>query len=171
MARVVNNFKLNVQLDASLQNLVGLANVAGPISRGLQSVLTSGISANQVDWVYSETNTLAISGTKDYDLAGVLTDIFGAVITFARVKLVMLFADAGNTNNVILGGAASNQFQGPFGAVAHTIACKPGGWLAFYAPDLTGWPVTAGTGDLLRTTNSAAGTTVLYDIVIAGCSA
>jgi hypothetical protein len=39
------------------------------------------------------------------------------------------------------------------------------------APDATGYPVTAATGDLVTLTNSAAGTSVTYDVIIIGSSA
>lgn len=133
--------------------------------------LDNGTGANAADRLYADTNTLAASGTVDVDLAGTLTDALGAALTFARVKAIFIRAAVGNTNNVVLGGAASNQFVGPFGAAAHTIAVKPGGFLGMVAPDATGWPVTAGTGDLLRIANSGAGTGVTYDVVIIGASA
>lgn len=169
MARALTS-KITMQVDATLQNLVGLANVSAPISRAIQAVLQTGTGANQADWAYSETNTLVASGTKDYDLAGTLTDIFGAVITFARVKVIALWADITNTNNVVLGAAAATQFVGPFGAATHTAHCRPGGCLLFFASDVTAWPVGAGASDLLRVTNSAAGTSVLYDILVIGSS-
>lgn len=169
MARALTT-KVNLQIDATLSNLVGLASVTGPISRGLQSLLASGTGAGQADWIFSETNTIAASGNKDYDLAGVLTDIFGAVITFARIKTIALFADAGNTNNVIVGAAAATIFFGPFGANTHTVNVRPGGMLLMHATDVTAWPVGAGATDLLRIANSAAGTSVLYDLILIGSS-
>ena len=133
--------------------------------------LDNGTGANAADKLYADSNTLAASGNVDIDLAGSLTDALGASLTFARVKALFLRAAAGNTNNVVIGGAASNQFVGPFGAAAHTFAVKPGGFVGWVAPDATGWAVTAGTGDLLRIANSGAGTSVTYDVVIIGASA
>lgn len=162
---------VNMQLDAILANLVGVANVQANLSRGQRVSLASGVGANQADKVFSETRSIAASGTFDYDLAGVLTDVFGAVCTFARIKAIAVFADAGNTNNVVLGNAAATQFLGPFGAAVHTAHVRPGGSVLFFAPDATGWPVGAGATDLFRITNGAAGTAVLFDIVFLGASA
>lgn len=133
--------------------------------------LDSGTGLNAADKLYADSNTLAASANVDIDLAGGLTDALGAALTFARVKALFLRAAVGNSNNVVIGGAASNQFVGPFGAAAHTIAVKPGGFMGFVAPDATGWAVTAGTGDLLRIANSGAGSSVTYDVVIIGASA
>lgn len=133
--------------------------------------LDSGVGLNAADRIYVDSNTLGASATLDIDLAGSLTDALGAALTFARVKAIFLRAAVGNTNNVVLGGAAATQFVGPFGAAAHTMAVKPGGFLANIAPDATGWVVGAGATDLLRVANSGAGTGVSYDIMIIGASA
>jgi hypothetical protein len=133
--------------------------------------LTSGTGAGQADLVWGDNNTLAASATTDIDLAGALTGALGGTVTFAKIKAIFLYADEGNTNNVVLGAAASNQFVGPFGAATHTIAVPPGGCAVLVAPGTAGWAVTAATGDLLRVANSGAGTAVTYKILIVGTSA
>ena len=133
--------------------------------------LDNGTGLNAADRVYVDTNTLAASANVDIDLAGSLSDALGASLTFARVKGIFVRAASGNTNNVVLGGAAATQFVGPFGAATHTMHVKPGGFLANIAPDATGWTVGAGASDLLRVANSGAGSTVTYDIMIIGASA
>ena len=158
--------KLNVQLDAILQNLVGVANVQANLSRGQLTVLTSGTGANQADKVYSETKSAAAA--YDVDLAGVLLDAYGVVITFARVKAIVVIADPNNVGNVIVGNAAANAFGAPFGAVTHTVNVRPGGVLAMLAPDVTAWPVTAATADILRFAPSSG--TVVFDFAIVGAS-
>ncbi len=132
--------------------------------------IASGVGDNQADRVFSDRRTLAASGNEDIDLAGSLVDPLGGPAVFAKVKAIMVKAAAENTNNVVVGAAASNAFQGPFGAANDTIAIPPGGVLMLTAPK-AGWAVTAGTGDLLRVANSGAGTPVTYDIVIVGTSA
>lgn len=170
MAKTVTS-SINVQLNSILANTLGVAAGQATIQRGLLKALASGVGADQCDVVYSETKTIAASGTYDVDLTGALTDAFGAAANFARVKLVAVFADAGNTNNVVVGGAAATQWQGPFGAVAHTVHCAPGGLVVLMRSDATAWPVVGGASDLLRFTNGAAGTSVLFDFIILGCSA
>src|SRR3954469_11691779 len=102
-----------------------LAVPSAQFSFGSQVNLDTGTGANQADRIYVDTNTLTASSTVDIDLAGSLTDALGAALTFVRVKAIFLRASTGNTNNVVLGGAASNQFVGPFGAAAHTMHVKP----------------------------------------------
>jgi hypothetical protein len=48
------------------------------------------------------------------------------------------------------------------------VKVPAGGMLLLYAPDATGFAVTAATADQLKITNSA-GASCDYDIVIVGC--
>lgn len=132
---------------------------------------TSGVSANQVDRIFHDTRTLTASATEDLDLAGGLTDAFGTTLTFVRIKGIIVAAAAANTNTVQVGGAAANGFVNWVADVTDKINVRPGGVFALYAPDGTGYGVTAGTGDLLRIGNGGAGTSVTYDLVVVGCSA
>lgn len=142
-----------------------------PHAKSFGANWASGVLAGQADLVWSSTNTLTASSNVDLDLAGILTAPLGGTLTFARLKAILVSADAGNTNNVVVGGAASAQFVGPFGAAAHTVAVQPGGMYCVVAPGATAWPVTATTADLLRIANGGAGTPVTYDIMIIGASA
>lgn len=131
----------------------------------------SGTAANQADRVYHDQRTLTASATENLDLAGSLLDPFNNTITFARIKLLMVYAALGNTNLVQVGGAASNAFINWVANSSDIINVRPGGLLLLAAPDVTGYAVTAGTGDILKMTNSAGSTSVTYDIVLVGASA
>jgi hypothetical protein len=133
--------------------------------------LGDGTGANQADLIWSDTRTLAASATENLDLAGSLVDALGSTLTFARVKAIYVHAADGNVNDVVFGGAASNGFVGPFADATDKIKVKSGGTWAIVAPGATGYPVTAGTGDILLVANGGSGTSVTYDIVIIGASA
>lgn len=137
-----------------------------------QNIITmnTGTGASQADKMFSDRRTIALSSNEDLDLAGVLTDPFGVTVTFAKVKAIIITAASGNTNNVKVKPATTNGFLGPFNAAADTVSIPPGGSFMVAAP-VSGWTVTAGTGDLLNIANSGAGTSVTYDIVIIGTSA
>jgi hypothetical protein len=62
--------------------------------------LTSGTGAGAADLMFTDTRTLAASGTENLDLAGSLTDAFGATLTFVELRAVVIKASPGNTNNV-----------------------------------------------------------------------
>lgn len=150
-------------------NALDLGTVAAPFSLSLALALAEGTGADQADRVFHDRRTLAASATEDLDLAGVLVDGFGAVITFAKVKAVVLVAAAGNANDVHLTRPATNGVP-IFLAASDGLAIKPGGAFAWCCPG-TGVVVTPATGDLLTLTNGGAGTAVTYDIVIIGTSA
>lgn len=133
--------------------------------------LASGTGANAADRIFTDTRTLAASTTETLDLAGSLVDAFGNTITFARIRALGIFASGANTNNVLVGGNASNQFINWVSDPTDIIIVRPGGGFLLYATDTTGYPVTAGTGDLLKVANSAAGTGVDYDVILIGASA
>ncbi|MET7412516.1 hypothetical protein [Streptomyces rubiginosohelvolus] len=149
---------------------LGTSRAPQALSRSMS--LASGTGAGKADRVFSDRRTLAASGTEDLDLAGVLVDAFGASITFARIKGLVIAAAAGNTNNVVVGAASSNPWATLLGAT-HTLTVRPGGFVAVGTgvADATGYAVTASTGDLLKIANSGAGSAVTYDIHIIGASA
>lgn len=130
--------------------------------------LTDGAGANQIQQVFADTRTLAASASESLDLAGSLTNAFGATITLTKVKALIIRAAAGNTNDVVVGGAASNAVASIFGATTGTLNVKPGGAMVLIAPDANGYAVTATTADLLKIANSGSGTSVSYDIIILG---
>jgi hypothetical protein len=162
--------KLMVSLAAQQDSALDLATASMPLQLDRTIRLSSGTGSGQADRVWADTRTLAASATEDLDLAGVLTDAFGATITFARVKGLIVAASAANTNNVVLGNV-TNGVVGWFGAATHTISVRPGGLLVLAAPDATAYAITAGTADLLHVANSSSGTSVSYDIAIIGASA
>jgi hypothetical protein len=160
---------INHHMAASYRGTNDLGAPIYTLDQGLQAPISlgNGTGTNQASRLFSDTRTLAASATENLDLAGVLTDPFGNVLTFATVKVMKFCAAAANVNNVVIGGAAVNGFVGPFGAAPHTLAVRPGGCFVWVAPQ-TGAAVTPGTGDLLQVANSGAGTSVTYDVIILG---
>lgn len=135
------------------------------VNRSQFATLTSGVGLNQVDKAFSETRTIAAAGDHTYDLTA-LTDIFAGALAFVRVKAILIFAAAANTNNVVMGNAAGDQFLGPLGAANDTISVAPGGCLVCLAPTAAGWALGITTD--LMIANSAGGTGVTYDLLILG---
>jgi hypothetical protein len=165
--------KIYAGLVATLSGSGGdFGNPTAPISSGsnLAHEMESGTTTGKADKIFADQRTLAASATENLDLAGALTDPLGAALTFARVKAILIKAAAGNTNNVVVGGAGSNPFAGPFADATDKVAIPPGGVFLVTAP-AAGWTVTAGTGDILLVANSGAGTPVTYDVFIVGTSA
>jgi hypothetical protein len=156
-------------LTANLTSPLDLTTASAPLSYSKQYTITQGSGLNQSDRIFHDQRTITASGNDDIDLAGVLTDPFGAIVTFARIKGILISAATGNTNTVIAGGG-TNFFTNWLAGTTPTVVLRPGGLLFVLAPDATGYPVTAGTADIFRVTNGGAGTSVTYDIVLFGAS-
>lgn len=166
---LTTNIKVGVA--ALLTGSTDVAQTKSPHGWNFGRDLTSGTGNGQCDLVWGDTRQLAASANEDLDLSG--TTLVGALgtVSFARVKGIFVSADAGNTNNVVVGGAAATQFVGPFGAATHTLAITPGNAIMLTNFTATGWAVTGGSNDLLRIANSGAGSVVNYTIMILGASA
>lgn len=162
--------KITLELSA-LQ--LGSNDLGGPqFSPLMRKVLefASGVGNNQADLLFCDTRTVGASSSEDLDLAGVLADAMGATIGMAEVVTIMIFADAGNTNNVVIGDAT--QPIPLFGGTNPTHAIKPGGFFCVGAPNAAGLlTVGAGSTDDLKVANSGSGTGVTYTIAVLGRSA
>lgn len=163
--------KLSVSVDAVQTANRALTSVRAPLEYARMLNLSTGTAAHQADLMFSGTRTLAASAAEDLDLSGPLLDAFGATLAFARIKGIVIAASANNTNNVVVGGAASNGFINWVADATDKVIVRPGGVFALFAQDATAYAVTAGTGDLLHVTNSGGTTSVAYDVVIIGASA
>lgn len=136
-------------------------------ARSVKSV-GNGTDVDQASAVYFDDFTIAASGTLDIDLSGSLTDAHGNVLVFTAIKEIMVIAGAANANTIVVGNGGVNSFIGPFGAAAHTLAVGPADRADLTNYSAAGWPVVAGTGDILRLANGGAGTAVTGRIVIVG---
>lgn len=163
--------QLTLAVTATHTSALDLTTVSAPLAKAVNKTLTSGTGANQADVIFHDQRTIAASGTEDLDLAGTLTGAFGATVTFARIKLIVITAAAANTNNVVVGGASSNGFINWVSDATDKVVIRPGGAFCLLAPDATAYAVTAGTGDLLTVANSSSGTGVTYDVILVGASA
>jgi hypothetical protein len=130
--------------------------------------LDSGTGAGQADTIFSSERVLAASATENLDFAGAMADPLGNTLTFGHIKAIEIEADAGNTNNVVVGGTSSNAFLAGFGASGNTWTLGPGDRMTVYSK--AGWSVVASTGDLLKVANSGSGTSVKYRITAIGTS-
>lgn len=128
----------------------------------------NGTGVGKADLLYSARRTIAANSAGNIDLAGVLTDAFGAVITAAKVKLVYIKPVSGQ--RVRVGGAASNAALLWFVDATDKLDVPLTG--VFCMADPTGWTVTAGTGDILGLANPAgSGADAVFDIIVLGASA
>lgn len=155
---------------STLTNALDLQTPTAPLDYAIVQDLTTGTGANQADMLWTDRRTLTASATEDLDLAGSLTGPLGGTLTFARVKYLLFRALSTNTNNVNVTRPAANGVP-VFLAASDGVPIVPGGWWSWGGPNAAGIAVTPATGDLITVTNSAGGTSVIYDVVIIGASA
>lgn len=132
--------------------------------------VTNGAGNLQGNILWHDKRSLSSGGSDNLDLAGVLEDAFGDVVSAARAKLIYI-KNLSTTNRLRIGGAASNPISTLFVDSADAIVLRPGGRFFIDAWDATGYVITAGSADVLRITHMGDTTAAAeYDIVIAGAS-
>lgn len=163
-------FKGNVKVivDSLLSSSLDIGTGKHAVVYEDDTAFTNGTGANQANEMFTDQRTISASSSEDLDLAGSLTNAFGDTITFTSVKAIIIKAAAGNTNDVEVGAASSNDFSTFFGDSSDKLVLKPGSVFCITNPNATGYAVTASTGDLLKIANSSSGSTVTYDIIIIG---
>ena len=162
--------EIRVKITARQSASLDLGTRASTVTVEKALPFANGTLANQADLVWSDERTLAASATEDLDLAGVLTDAFGATITAAELVAIYVEAAAANTNDVVVGDATA-----PIpliGGTNGTVSVKPGGCFLLAAPGAAGQAtIGAGATDDLKISNSGSGTAVTFKIVILARSA
>lgn len=161
--------KVIARVRAELSGAVDQGSTLAALLLDMGFTLDDGTGSGEADRVFSDQRSLSASATETHDLTS-LTDVFGAALSFAKIKVIAIKAAASNTNNVLVGAAASNQFLGPLAHSSDIISIPPGGVALLTAP-ASGWAVANGSTDNLKIANSAGSTAVLYDIMLVGTSA
>jgi hypothetical protein len=161
---------LRLSLEAVLTDPVDLSTPDDTLDFDAVIRLATGTGAGQADRMWHDRRTLAASATENLDLAGVLVNGLGDTQTFARLKAVVVRAAAANTNNVNVIREATNGVPLLL-AAGDGVPVHPDGLFVWVAPGAAGVVVTPSTGDLITFTNSGAGTSVTYDVVLIGASA
>lgn len=162
--------RLTLNLVTVLTSALDLSTPTDSLNNRTELELTSGTGLGQADMVWSDRRTVAASATDSLDLAGVLVGPLGTTLTFARIKGLLVKAASANVNNVVVTRPAANGVP-MFSAAGDALPVHPNGVFLWVAPTVAGVVVTTGTGDLIDFVNSAAGSTVTYDVVIIGASA
>jgi len=111
------------------------------------------------------------AGTADnLDLAGSLTNPFGETITFTHLRVIILAIDAPDGNKSLHFGprGQANAWQGPFAGVSATdYIIVSDSLFIVNLSGTNGWPVTAGTADILGIYNPGL-SAVTYRIWLLG---
>ena len=109
MALTLNSCTVTVQLNSTLQNPLDLSTPADAFTKQYQDSLTNGTGANQGNRVWHDQRSAA-AAPDDLDLAGSLTDAFGATVTFAKIVGIFIKNNSTTTAEVLsVGGDALQQ--------------------------------------------------------------
>lgn len=160
----ISNVTLTV--NSTLSSSFALSTIQDHLLKTYATVLAAGTGTGQANNFWYDQRTLAASGTENLDFAAALTNSLGSTLTFTKIKALIFYAAAANTNNVLVSRPASNGLV-IFSAAGDEIVVQPGGMFVLTAPQ-AGHTVTAATGDLLTITNSAGTTGVTYDVIAIG---
>jgi hypothetical protein len=157
-------FNLQLDFDNKVDDANGTKRDKGKPDFG--GALTDGSGASQANKIWRRTAESLVATTVDYDLAGVLTDVFGTVLTFTKLKGLMIRNNNTTSGHVLIVGGATNPVP-LFSDASDKHPIAPGGSLILFGPLADGiCAVTAGTGDKLRL--DAGANTISYDIVLIG---
>ena len=165
---------MTLKLSAILDSGIAGVSAQGEVGAGaLNEVVswTNGTGSNQADRLYYGERTLATSTSETLDLAGVLADIYGNTLTFAKVHVIAVKNMNTTAAKLEIGPNSTNGFgTNGFWAAANDrdIVNINGGVLVLYSP--AGVAVTASTADLLYVNNASAVNALTYRIAILGTS-
>jgi hypothetical protein len=95
-------------VSASYSNALEFGSVVQSLQYNVANSFADGTGADQAQKLWTDQRTLGVSATEDLDLSGGVVDVFGTSLAFTKVKALVIKAAAGNTNDVVVGGAASN---------------------------------------------------------------
>lgn len=158
---------INLSVRAKLTGTADLGNPSAPVSIDKHIQITAGTDAlGKADILWADTRTLAASATENLDLAGVLAGLLGGTIAAAEITAIIVTADKGNTNDVVLFGAASAPFNGPLSGTTPKLTIGPDD--VALITNKKGWAVTATSADIILVANSSSGTAVTYSITLIG---
>lgn len=130
--------------------------------------ILTGTAAGLADKVWSDTRIVTTGATDSLDLAGTLTNGFGEVVTFAKLRAILIVAAAANTTTLQIARPAANGIL-LFAAVSDALATLSAGGFFCWADPAAGFAVTAATADLLSIINSA-GASATYTVILVGTS-
>jgi hypothetical protein len=157
MSVVLQKGRLSATLGWDLRNVTGGGTTVDAGQFSYSRSLTQGTGAGGSQEVYRNTFSIAGAGNQTYDLAGSLVDAFGNVITFSHIQGLYIELSSGGATSIHIGGgsdgAGANAFINWISSGACKLRVRSGGVLFLATNDAVGYPVTGGTGDILRIEN------------------
>jgi hypothetical protein len=173
MSLVVESIELAWSLKWDIIDSLVLGSSRNRNQRARAQEYTDGSGADKASKFFVGQYSIAALGNQQLDLAGGLTDYFGASITFTKIREILIELDATSTaSELVIGGgtdgAGTNAFAGFLGDASHKVRCGNGSFFHAGRPDATGFAVTAGTGDILRIENADGANAAAVNVFLVG---
>ncbi len=154
------------------QDVLDLSTVSDSSKLDYHATMADGTGDSQADKIWYDLRTLAAGTNEDLILLALPMTLFGDTlnISMVTVKAILLVNTATTAGeNLIFGGAASHEWQGPFAAAAESLIVPADSCLLLLNKK-SGWAVSSGTADQLRIANGGSGD-ISYQLAILGTSA
>ncbi len=163
--------ELRASLTWQFQDVVNVSRVTDSSLLDFRHTLADGSGLDQADKVWHDVRTLAVGANEDLVLSALPVTLFGNTLAIAlvRVKAILLVSTATvDGEKLVLGGATSQEWLGPFGALGNKLNV-PADSCLLLVNKKSGWNVTPGAADKFRVANSGTGS-ITYKIAIIGNS-
>ena len=168
---------LKIIISATASKTVGLIAGSGPLNNTFKVTMADGSSTSQADLIYTASSTLTSGANTTIDLLGALETLFGDTLNFAKIKAIFIRNNTAVTGaTLIVGGAASNAFDGPWADSTDKSNVEPTGaatdaiWGLVQINPGTGWTVDATHQNLKLEHDASDSNDIAYDLVIIGTS-
>src|SRR5262245_40612970 len=126
------------------------------IATSLAQLFADGVGAGAVNAIWQDIIPITDGGTSSPDLSPTASSGVSGAVTFARIKVVVVWAPSTNTTNITISRHASNCPLLVTSSAA-LAPLKPGGFLVFVDPSAAGVAITATSADILFTATNGAG--------------
>ncbi len=157
------------------ENVLTWGNAVNSASFSYNGSMVDGTGAGQSRYLYIAQGTISASGTLLLDVAGSLTDMYGNLLTFARIKVLYFELTTDTTASAVsVGGHATLAVSTFFTSATDSATDQPaikvlnGGVLLLGTAGVAGYTITATTADILRIHNLDATYAASLNIVIVG---
>lgn len=136
----------------------------------LQDSLTNGTDADEADILYHTIHTLADGAEVLIDLSGTEVTPFGETIVMARIKMLVVRHN-GTAGSITIGGG-SNAIKNFWVTNGDGVKIEGDGMFMLWAPDATGYTLTAGTAENIRLLhNGDVSEDIDVEIIVIGATA
>ncbi len=156
------------------QDTLDLTTIKDVASLTYAKQLADGTGASQANSVWHDQRTVATGANDDLDLTALTNSIFGSTITinFTAVKALLLVnTNTATADELVIDSSVANAYKGFFnGSATSKVECGPDSAVLLSAK-VGGFQsngTVGGTNKVIRISNPAGGTNIVYKIAIIG---